>query len=178
MRLTTSLSSVSRLSRKCGSLDVSQPYGPSWPVPGIAFLKPSWTNIIFVEGQHVVPSVPTHSLDQGISAKILHILSHIQLALTTLVWKQNKLFHGRPLFGAEHWTELKLIWLVRLVLRKLTCCILAPSACIVVILKIPPVQFYFGDMVSMKYWNLIKVFGPPFFFRNSPFCFVAMLKGP
>jgi hypothetical protein len=59
IRLTTLLPSVSWLFRKCGNLNVSQPYGPSQSVIRIAL--PCFTLLLFVENNSIL-DLPEHFL--------------------------------------------------------------------------------------------------------------------
>jgi hypothetical protein len=47
VRLATLPPSVSRLSRFCRTLNVSQPYGPAWPGTGIALLLLMYNSLYF-----------------------------------------------------------------------------------------------------------------------------------
>lgn len=72
---------------------------------------------------------------------IAHIFSY-WLIVTTLPWKLNWLFLGRPLLTAEYWRTMKSIQLVKPLSRILTFLVWALSTCIISFLMIPSMQFY------------------------------------
>jgi hypothetical protein len=93
-----------------------------------------------------------------------------------VLYPQEDSWYGKPVLVVEFLATMKSLWPLKQVLIKLAFRVSASRMHAVIFLKMWPIQVYVGDMISINYWNVIKVVRD-FFEKVAIVCIEAHLEG-
>jgi hypothetical protein len=100
VELTTLPPSISRLSRQCGILNISQPYRPTLPFTGIALLL---LYLYIFRGQEPMTNYKDNTNTEN---KNMKIRNRIIIIIIIVVYLRAQLNSQRPITKLAHYTKI------------------------------------------------------------------------